>query len=512
MTAPSTGAARWLDALEALGVEALFCNPGTTELAIVEALEGRRRPRGVLVAQELVATGAADAYGRLRGLGAALLHLGPGFANGAAFVHNAKRASTPMIVGVGEHPLSHRRFDVGLTMALEEVLGPFCVEVARIERGDEIVPLTFRAAEQAWALRGPVGLILPSEVMESVVDAPAPVAAPVPRRGAPEALRSLGELGAHPLLLLGSDALGPHEQRLAARLAEELGASLRTETFPAVMARGGGLAPIPRLPYLPSQARKVLARASSVVLVGAEEPIAYFEPAAGGSRLVPDGVAVKVLSPPWAGAHEALGALVGDATGEEGASRTAVAAHPRPADAEDLSATNLGAVLAGWVEEGDLVVDEARSASQAVAEPLALAARHTVLGHPGGAIGGGLALALGAAAATGRRTLALVADGGSLYAPQALWSIAREQLPVLVVVLENGGYEILRTEMAERGFRGEGLTRIAGISYAGLMASFGVPSTEVATVGELRSALATTQSLPRGLVVHMPARPGPGGP
>lgn len=83
---------------------------------------------------------------------------------------------------------------------------------------------------------------------------------------------------------------------------------------------------------------------------------------------------------------------------------------------------------------------------------------------------------------------------------------------MLVVVLENGGYEILRTEMAERGFRGEGLTRIAGISYAGLMASFGVPSTEVATVGELRSALATTQSLPRGLVVHMPARPGPGGP
>jgi acetolactate synthase-1/2/3 large subunit len=499
IASPSTGATRWLDSLAALGVEALFCNPGTTELAIAEALVGRSAPRGILVAQELVATGAADAYGRLHGLGAALLHLGPGFANGAAFVHNAKRAGTPVLVGVGEHPRSHQGFDVGLTMPLEEVLCPFCVEVLRIEGPEEIVPLTLRAGERALVLRGPVGLILPSDVMEAVVDAPSPAPARAMASRSAGGGPILEDLGPHPLLLLGSDALGRDEQRLAVRLAEALGASLRTETFPAVMARGGGLRPIPRLPYLPSQARAVLAEASSVVLVGAEEPIAYFHPPAGGSRLVPEGIPVKVLSRPWDGAREALGALA-----KLPASDAATGGGLLQGEEEPLGAANLGAVLATWIEGGDIIIDEARSSSQALAGPLAHAAGHTVLGHPGGAIGGGISLALGAALGAGRRVLALVADGGSLYAPQALWSIARERLPVLVVVLDNGGYEILRTEMAERGLGGDDLTRLPGISYAGLMASFGVPSKEVATVGELRRALAACDALPCGIVVRMP--------
>jgi len=476
----------------------MFCNPGTTELAVVEALAERTTPRAILVTQELVATGAADAYGRLRGLGAALLHLGPGFANGAAFVHNAKRARTPMIVGVGEHPRSHRGFDVGLATRLEEVLGPFCVEVVRIERLEEVVELTLRAGERAHVIRGPVGLILPSEVMEAVVEAPLSIAVPASSPESVPPVPPLRELGPCPLLLLGSDALGPEEQALARALAEQLGGSVRTETFPAVMARGGGLAPIPRLPYLPSQARDVLARASAVVLVGAEEPIAYFAPPVGDARLVPEDIPVRVLSRPWGGARHALGALVDAPAGQ-----VDVRAGQLPAEGEELRADTLGAVLATWISEGDIVIDEARSTSQALAAWFAHAPRHTVLGHPGGAIGEGLALALGAAMASGGRVLSLVADGGSLYAPQALWSIAQAKLPVLAVLLENGGYEILRTEMAERDMHGDALTRLPGVSYARLMEAFGVPAVEVATVGELRAALDSVATLPHGIVVHL---------
>src|SRR3712207_8690077 len=68
----------------------------------------RRPPRSTLFPYTTlfrsVATGAADGYGRIAGTPAvALLHLGPGLANGLANLHNARRARTPLVTVVGEH-------------------------------------------------------------------------------------------------------------------------------------------------------------------------------------------------------------------------------------------------------------------------------------------------------------------------------------------------------------------------------------------------------------------------
>jgi hypothetical protein len=78
------------------GVTACFANPGTSEMQFVAALDREPRMRSVLCLFEGVATGAADGYGRMAGKPACtLLHLGPGYANGAANLHNARRAYTP---------------------------------------------------------------------------------------------------------------------------------------------------------------------------------------------------------------------------------------------------------------------------------------------------------------------------------------------------------------------------------------------------------------------------------
>src|SRR6185369_3279864 len=69
---------------------------------------------------EIVVTACADGYARMKGKPAAtLLHCGPGFANGIANVHNARRAETPMVNIVGDHATYHRPFDAPLTADTE---------------------------------------------------------------------------------------------------------------------------------------------------------------------------------------------------------------------------------------------------------------------------------------------------------------------------------------------------------------------------------------------------------
>ena len=97
--------AEWaLEAARAAGVEVCFANPGTTEMDLVAALDKTPEIRSVLCLFEGVATGAADGYGRIAGKPAlTLLHLGPGFANGIANLHNARRAGSPVVNLIGDH-------------------------------------------------------------------------------------------------------------------------------------------------------------------------------------------------------------------------------------------------------------------------------------------------------------------------------------------------------------------------------------------------------------------------
>ena len=108
------------------GVNVCFANPGTSEMHFVAALDRVDGMRCVLGLFEGVVTGAADGYARMTGTPAAtLLHLGPGMANGLANIHNANKASTPMVNIVGDHATYHRRYDAPLTTDIETAARPF---------------------------------------------------------------------------------------------------------------------------------------------------------------------------------------------------------------------------------------------------------------------------------------------------------------------------------------------------------------------------------------------------
>src|SRR6201997_5814415 len=107
------------------GVEICFANPGTTEMPLVAALDGPNRMRAVLALFEGVVTGAADGYARMADRPAlTLTHLGPGFANGIANLHNARRARSPIVNVIGDHATWHVGADAPLTSDIVSLATP----------------------------------------------------------------------------------------------------------------------------------------------------------------------------------------------------------------------------------------------------------------------------------------------------------------------------------------------------------------------------------------------------
>ena len=166
------------------GVTTCFANPGTSEMHFVAALDAVPEMRGVLCLFEGVATGAADGFGRMTGQpAAALLHLGPGLANGLANLHNARRAHTPLLAVVGDHATYHKRHDAPLESDIDALAGSVSGWVRRSARSADAPADAAEAV--AAALRPPgqvVTLILPADVTWSDGAEPV-VAGAIPAEG-----------------------------------------------------------------------------------------------------------------------------------------------------------------------------------------------------------------------------------------------------------------------------------------------------------------------------------------
>jgi len=102
--------------------------------------------------------------------------------------------------------------------------------------------------------------------------------------------------------------------------------------------------------------------------------------------------------------------------------------------------------------EGSIISDEMISVAELVLRNLGTARPYTHLPITGGSIGQGLPVAVGAAVACpDRKVIALEADGSAMYTLQALWTMARERLDVVVVILANRRYKILEIETRRTG-------------------------------------------------------------
>ncbi len=500
------GADALLSTLVANDVTACFANPGTSEMQFVAALDRKPEMRPVLCLFEGVATGAADGYGRIADKPACtLLHLGPGYANGAANLHNARRASTPIVNVIGDHATYHRQYDAPLNSDIPALAAPNSLWVKSADSPDAVAGLAAEAVAASFGPPGgPVSLILPADsawletgVQMALAQRPA---RPWPASSAVEAAAKALKSAAKPVLLLGGQACRAEGLAQAARL-QAAGITVYCDTFVPRMPRGAGAFAPKKMQYFGEMALGELEGVDLMVFAGTTQPVAFFAYPNRPSVLVPDGCATMTLAARSEDAVAGLAALA-DALGapKQGPSQTL--ALPDAAPSGKQTAYTAGASIARHMPEGAIVCDDAVTSGAGVAFAGMTARPHEVLALTGGAIGIGLPIAAGAAvAAPDRKVISLNGDGAAMYTIQSLWTLAREALDVTVVVFANNSYRILNIEMTRTGAgeAGPQAAKLLGlgdpsIDWVPLAKGLGLPAVRCTTAEEFETAFAAAMS------------------
>jgi acetolactate synthase-1/2/3 large subunit len=481
----------------AAGVQVCFSNPGTTEMQIVAAFGHIKAVKPVLCLFEGVCTGAADGFGRMKGIPAlTLLHLGPGFANGIANLHNARRAGTPVVNIIGDHPTWHLAADAPLTTDIASLAKP----VSRWQRyNTSIEALSADTAEaiQASLYGGVATLTVPND--SQWLDGSGETIAnmtfsfdPVDAKAIDDAARAIQE-ARKPLMIIGGRVLRRQGLEAALRVCAATGCELMMTGFPGHMDRGGGLPSPRRVPYFPEEAIKMLAPYDAVILAGADEPVSFFGYRDGQSRVLAaaartiriDGNRQNALS-----AMEALAASVG----KGGAGADIPGPVPKPElPTGKLSRGTACRTVAALQPDNAIIVDEGLTSSGAYLLMDAGLSPHTYLSNMGGSIGWGMPCAVGAAIACPERpVINFQADGSGMYTVQALWTQAREGLNVTTLLCKNNRYGILQTEYARAGYTSAGpevssLMDLGhpSLDWVSLSRGMGVPAVSVDTCDDL---------------------------
>jgi len=503
------GAEILLKTAAAAGVDVCFSNPGTTEMQIVAAFDQVKEVKPVLCLFEGVCTGAADGFGRMKGLPAlTLLHLGPGFANGIANLHNARRAGTPVVNIIGDHPTWHLAADAPLTSDIASLAKP----VSRWQRYNASVETL--SADMAEAIRaslygGVATLTVPNDSQWS--DGPGGEVARVdfsfdaldPNRieAAAKAIKEAKK----PLLIIGGAVLRCQGLKTAARICAATGCELMMTGFPGHMDRGDGLPSPRRVPYFPEEAVKMLAPYDTVILAGTAVPVSFFGYRDGQSRILSDSVTTVRIDSERQSVLAAMDAFA-DVLAKRNNKINANAASGDYKVPElptgKLSRGVACRTVAALQPENAIIVDEGLTSSGAYLLMDATLSPHTYLSNMGGSIGWGMPSAVGAAiACPDRPVINFQADGSGMYTVQALWTQAREGLNITTLLCKNNRYNILQTEYQRAGYQSPGPAAASlmdlgspSIDWVGLSRGMGVPAVSVDTcealARELKKALA----------------------
>ncbi len=512
------GARALIETLANCGVDLCLANPGTSEMHLVQALDQVPRIRSVLALFEGVCTGAADGYGRMTGKPAAtLLHLGPGLANGIANLHNARKAGTPIINIVGNHPQFHIGYDAPLTSDIDTLARNYSSWIKSCSTADTLAQdgadaytATLRATPGS---QGQIAtLIMGADAAWG--DSPGPVNANPPSHRSKvdsltvETVARVLESGEKTVIILEHMGTSPGALAAANRISNKTGCRIMTGTFPARVDGGAGAPQVERMPYFPEHILASLAGVRHLILVGAQTPASFFAYRTTPSRLVPEGCAVHTLARIEEDAVDALEYLADQVGAEENLlSRFSKADIPTPQG--QLNSRNLIQAIAASIPENAIVTTDS-GAGNAAQPACQTSAPHSWLSLTGGSIGQGGPVATGAAlACPDRPVLALLGDGGAGYTIQCLWTQAREQLNVTTVIFANRSYNILNVEYARLGVSEVG--KIAAslfdignpeINWATLAQSFGVPSAVANTAEELCALIARSVREPGPFLIQ----------
>jgi benzoylformate decarboxylase len=543
-----TGGDLFVEALERYGVEYLFGNPGTTELPVMSAVADSDVAY-VLGLHEDVAVGMAGGYAQTMRyhadpngegappVGVANLHTTGGVAHGLGNLYNAHVNGAPLVVTAGHHSTDFRHEEPILSGDLEAMADQFCkwsAEVLDVSAMPTMVRRAFRVAMTPPT--GPVFLSLPLDVTMAETDERPERLGEIPNGGGgdPGQLARAADLLVEadaPVLVLGDGVAqsGTDAVEAAARLAEATGARVHGEALacevnlPTHHDQWVSFVP----PY--EDLFRTVMNSDTVVLVGCSTHTTLTRHDADlidaesttlvhvaddawqvGKNHPADAAVVGDPGLVMADLAERVGGRIGDDDLAERLEQVemfkGMATQQMEAMGEDEAPEDPRASKADLVDAMRSVAPDAFIVDESVTSRFAMLTRwpfdpQQFLGDKGNALGYGLSASVGAALAEGdqddpRPVYGFVGDGSYLYYPHAMYSAARLDVDLAVVVADNRNYRILKDNTMDLMGGEEGDHEFVGMDFeppVDLPAnaeSHGVEGRIVETAGDVESALA----------------------
>ena len=486
----------------------MFSNPGSTEIPLLAGLpDDIDFVLGLHEASVVgLATGAALARESPQ---LVVLHTTAGLGNAVGALATARVNRGPLVVVVGQQDRRHLAAQPFLAGRLAGLAGDYPVSVEEPVRAGDVPSAVLRAWHRATALRGPALVVVPMDDWTAPAD-DLPLVSPTRLVTAGQAddaalteVARLVEDAAAPVLVVGSGADDPDVWEALETLADRWDAPVWQEPFGA---RAGFRQDHPRfaghLPAGRARVRAVLAGHDLVVVIGA--------PAAAPVRLRARPAAARGnhrrrahRRPGRGAAQPAALALVTPLASacRRLSSRTAwrprqhaPAPLPRPTvdppvGDEPLRAAHVFAALAERLPVDATVVEETPSSRPDLHRLLPARRPRGFVSAAMGGLGFALPAAIGLRMADpSRPVVAVVGDGSSLYAIQALWTAAAEGVGVVVVVLANGRYAVM-DRLAEASGSKPVWPAFDEVDVVGLARSLGCPARAVDDHAGLLAAL-----------------------
>jgi thiamine pyrophosphate-dependent acetolactate synthase large subunit-like protein len=523
---------RVVEALERLGVTLAFGLPGVHNLAIWKALSESSISL-VGVRHEQAAVYAADGYARATGrLGVAVVTTGPGAANTLGATGEAMASGSPVLVIATDIPAAIRRADtyrgsLHETRDQTAMFAPVTKTATLVATAAQVGDAVIAGAHTALAApSGPVYLGIPTDLLRH----PAPeLPAQLPEVPRPPAFDGAGlddavrliAAARRPLIWAGGGALRADAGDAVGALAEKLCAPVIT----TYMSRG--LVP-PDHPWAvtgPVHAAEVGVlwdEADLVVAIGTD-----FDGVMTQNWLMPQPPRLVCVNVDPADATKNYAAdvmLVGDAREVTQQLAAAVGArHDAEATLARLAQVRAGvaaAVLADDAEAAGFlaVMDRALPPDAVVVADMCIPGywlagyrrvpRPRALAYPmgWGTLGFAFPASLGVALADTGPAVCVCGDGGFLFACGELATVAETQIPLTVVLVDDGGYGMLRYDQELAGDEPFGVD-LAGPDFAALARSFGIGASTVRGFGaEFESTLRHSVSTPAPSLIVVKAR------
>jgi benzoylformate decarboxylase len=528
-----TGRAAFLQLLIDEGVTHLFGNPGTTELAIMEAVPQFPQLKYVLGLQESVVLGMADGFARASNkLVAVNLHCTPGLGHAMGALYNAKFSGSPLIITAGQYEIGYGLQEPLLYEPLVPIAQPlvkWAVEVTRIQ---DLPRIMRRAAKIALTPpMGPVFISLPGSILddEAELDFGSPTRVDASTRPSDEAIERLAcrlLMARKPVMIAGRELANRDVLVEAGELASLLGAAVYQE-------------PVPYNTRFPSEhptcmgdltrnqkkVRETLEQYDLLLCLGADllrmSPYSPVEPLPEGMPVIhiterdwelgknyPTEIAfradvratLQALLPVLKARRSREQAERADRRLTELASRNWSAqrdkAHRTASEAaasRPVAPDFLMMSLVDALPDNAIVVEEALTAAPFLASLLPMRDANSFYGLASGGLGFAVPGAVGISLAQpGRPVVAAIGDGSAMYGIQALWTAAHLKLPITYVIINNRSYRIIKERLvaSRKSDRFVAMDmKDPAIDFAGMARSLGLAAVCVNDPAELATAL-----------------------